>query len=420
MTLRRSIGLATLALALLIACTLPVRAEDHWQQGQEAFERADYASALTHFEAARDAGQSGPAVHYNIGVCQYKLARYRNAEATFTLIAREFPAMRNVAEYNLGLIAVKQENPVGAREHFLTAYQLSPDDEKLRILASNMLRRTGSSVKERSSWLGAFGIRAGFDDNVVLRDDLGLPAGTTTESPMVDAFFSMQGRYRESSNLRFDAAAYAITYLDVHEFNQNVLQLGAVYDWLRGDWHAEFLLRAGYGTLGGDGFDKSGGASIRVNRRLSPVSRVSLQYHHDEVRAANSDFSGIEGSRQRLDLRYRWVRRDQTLVFRYIHEANDRIDPGVSPDRNEIRVDYRYEPKAGLRLEAGANFRNSKYRSLAPARSEDLATIRIGISKTVGDNWEILGHFQHSDNDSSDPQFSYRRSVLTIGALRLF
>ena len=225
MTLRKSSGVAILALALLFAGALPVCAQDHWQHGQEAFGRADYVAALAHFESARVAGQSGPAVHYNIGVCQYKLALYHEAEATFALMSREYPAMRNIAEYNLGLIAVKQDQPDSGRRHFLTAYELSPDDEKLRIMASNMLRRSEPDMPDPSYWLGSFGARAGFDDNVALRDDLGLPAGTTTESPMIDAFVSVQGPYRDGSNVRLDAAAYAITYLDIHEFNQNAFRL---------------------------------------------------------------------------------------------------------------------------------------------------------------------------------------------------
>ena len=420
MTLRRSSGFATLALALLFACVLPVCAQDNWQQGRQAFEGADYASALTYFEAARDAGQSGPAVHYNIGVCQYKLERYIDAEATFTLIARQFPQMRKLAEYNLGLVAVKRRSPDAARAHFLTAYELSADDEKLRILSSNMLQRTASSAEVPTYWLGSFGFRAGFDDNVALRDELGLPAGTTTDSPMVDAFVSVQGPYRENSRLRLDAAAYAITYLDIHDFDQNVLRLGAVYDWYQGDWHTEIGLHAGYGTLGGDGFDQSANANVRVNRRLSAESQVSAQYRYDDVSAATSVFAGIDGSRQRVDLRYRWAQRSRSLILRLVYETNDRIDPGVSPDRSDFRIDYRYEPETGFGFEAGAQYRSSEYKSLVPVRSEDLTMIRIGISKSLRSNWQLLGQIQHSDNNSSDSQFSYQRNVITIGALKIF
>jgi len=419
-TLRRSFRFAILAYAIFLAHGAPAYAEDPWRQGQEAFERSDYVGALGFFESAREAGQSGPAVHYNIGVCQYKLAHYSDAESTFALIARQYPRMRGLAEYNLGLVDMKRDDADTARLHFLSAYELSDDDEKLRTLAANMLLRADAKTEAPAYWLGSFGFRAGYDDNVALRDDLGLPAGTTVDSPMADVFVSLQGPFRDSSHLRLDAAVYAVTYLDIHDFDQNALSLGAVYDRTFGRWRTEAGLYAGYGTLGGDGFDRTGSGIIGASRRLTPQSRISLRYRYDDVSAAGSVFSGIEGSRQRLDTRYRWSRQRQNLSLRYTYETNDRTDPGLSPDRHDVRIDFRYQPESGLGYEAGGQLRSSEYKSLTPVRNEDLLMIYIGITKDFRSNWQVLGQFRYSDNDSSDPQFSYQRNVLTIGMLKNF
>ena len=405
---------------IFLARAMPAYAEDLWHQGQQAFARADYAGALTLFESARAAGQSGPAVHYNIGVCQYKLARYSNAEITFALIARQYPRMRGLAEYNLGLIDMKLDDADAARLHFLSAYELSADDEKLHALSANMLLRADAKVETSAYWLGAFGFRAGFDDNVALRDDLGLPTGTTVDSPMADAFVSLQGPFRDGSHLHLDAALYAVTYFDIHDFDQNALSLGAVYDWSIGGWQAEGGLYAGYGTLRGEGFDQTVSGTISASRRLTAESRISIRYRYDDVGAAGSIFSGIEGSRQRLNARYRWSRQSQSITIRYAYETNDRIDPGVSPDRHDLRFDYRYHPDSGLGYEAGGQLRSSDYSSLSPVREEDLVLVYIGIIKTMRSNWQILGQFQYSNNDASDPQFSYQRNVFTIGLLKAF
>ena len=420
MTLRRSFHFAMLACVIFLAHGAPACAENPWGQGKEAFERSDYISALGFFESAREAGQSGPAVHYNIGVCQYKLAHYSDAEVTFALIARQYPRMRGLADYNLGLIEMKRDRADSARLHFLSAYELSADDEKLRTLSANMLLRADAIIEAPAYWLGSFGFRAGYDDNVALRDDLGLPAGTTLDSPMADVFVSLRGPFRDSSHLRLDAAVYAVTYLDIHDFDQNALSLGAVYDWTLGAWRTEAGLYAGYGTLGGDGFDRTGSGSISASRRLTPQSRISIRYRYDDVSAEGSVFSGIDGSRQRLDTRYRWSRQRQNLALRYTYETNDRSDPGVSPDRHDVRVDFRYESDGGLGYEAGGQLRSSEYKSLTPIRSEDLVTIYIGVTKNFRSNWQVLGQFRYSDNDSSDAQFSYQRKVFTIGMLKNF
>lgn len=420
MILRKSFRCTLLACVIFLAPATAAFAADAWQLGQQAFERADYLQALEYFESALDAGQSGPAVHYNIGVCQYKLARYRDSGVTFSLIARQYPHMRGLAEYNLGLVEWKLDDAGAARQHFMSAYEQSADDEKLRTLSANMLLRTDAKFAPPAYWVGAFGFRAGYDDNVALRDELGLPAGTTTDSPMADAFVSLLGPFRQDSHLRLDAAFYALTYFDVHEFDQNALSLGAVYDWTFGTWHSEAGLYAGYSTLGGDGFSTTASGSIRISRRLDPESRLSIRYRYDEVGAESSIFSGIEGSRQRLDARYRWSRQRRHVSLRYIYEINDRLDPGVSPDRHDVRIDFRYDPDTGLGYEAGGQLRSSEYDRLATGRSEDLLMAYVGISRNFRSNWQLLARFQYSENDSSDPQFSYQRKVFTLGILKNF
>ncbi len=79
---------AALALALLTAA-LPAhaaapdpatraRASEAVAEARAAFDRADYAAAITHFEAAL-ALRPAPKIHYNLGVCHTRL--YRAAEA---------------------------------------------------------------------------------------------------------------------------------------------------------------------------------------------------------------------------------------------------------------------------------------------------------------------------------------------------
>jgi tetratricopeptide (TPR) repeat protein len=418
--LRKSFRCAVLACVIFLAPGTAAFAEDPWQLGKQAFERAEYSAALEYFESAREAGQAGPAVHYNIGVCQYKLARYPDSRETFSFIARQFPGMRGLAEYNLGLVERKLGDTRAAQQHFLAASELSDDDETLRTLSTNMLLRTDTGLEPSAYWVGSFGFRVGYDDNVALRDDLGLPVGTTTDSPMADAYVSLLGPFREDGHLHLDAAVYVLTYFDIHDFDQNALSLGAIYDWNMGGWRAEAGLYAGYGTLGGDGFDNTASGSIRISRYLSPESHFSIRYRYDEVGAESAIFSVIEGSRQRLDGRYRWSRQRRHLSLRYIYETNDRLDPSVSPDRHDVRIDFRYDPESGLGYEVGGQLRSSEHDRLAAGRSEDLFLAYVGIKKNFWSNWQIQGRFQYSENDSSDPQFSYERTVITIGILKNF
>ena len=413
--------LSCLLFVVLISTAPSAAADEPWQTGLDAFQQNDYESALVSFETARDAGQSGPAVHYNIGVCQYKTGRYSDAEQTFRLVRDRFPAFVALAEYNLGLVAQKLQKEEDALAHFRRSYELSGNDETVRALSAEMLARlTPDPVPTSMTWSGAIGVRAGYDDNVALRDELGLPAGTSAESPMADIFASAGLPISRNGALRFDAGLYAVRYFDADRFDQNSIQAGFVYRYDVGEWQGRFGAHGNYGTIGGDDFDQAGSLRVRIDRRITEATSLSLRIEHQEIDARNSMFSGIEGSRQKIELRHRWNSVDRTFLTRLGFETNDRADPGVSPDRVRLSFDYRYSPQRGWGYEAGAGIRSSDYDGIDPARTEDLVSLRVGISRMISDDWQLLADYQFSDNDSSDSAFTYDRNRLMLSVMRIF
>jgi hypothetical protein len=320
----------------------------------------------------------------------------------------------------LGLVARRLGDVTEARAHFLRAYELSPDDRTIRVLASRRLRELEPDVRTASRWTAAVGVRAGDDDNVALRDEAGLPSGTTVESPMTDVFVSIQGPWNGRSGFRLDGSAYLIKYFDADEFDQSEVRGGVFYEWRPDEWRIQIGPHASAGTLGGDAFDRKAGGSARLVRYVGRSAAIDLRYTYDDVSDAGSLFAGIAGSRQQFDARYRWYADGRRLQLRYLLETNDRADPGVSPDRNRFAVDYRYQPEAGWGYEAGIDFRNSDYGDLATPREEDLLTIRGGLTYTLPNDWLALLEYRHSDNDSTDESFSYDRAQIMLGATKFF
>ena len=392
---------------------------DDWAAGQADFGAGNYADALAHFENARDAGLDGPAVHYNVAVCHFKLEQFDEAGETFRLIADRYPNMEGLAEYNLGLVANRQGRRDDAALHFLAAYKAS-EDEKIQILASERIRELDPEVRTTSRWSTAFGFRAGNDDNVALRDEAGVPVGTTTESPMVDAFASVIGPRSGRDGLRFRGSAYLIRYADADEFDQSEVMAGGFYEWRRRDWRAELGVHATNGTLGGDTFDRKFGADARVVRYFDDNNVLDLRYTYDDVTEGEDIFAGITGTRQRVDARYRWYRQAHRVQFRYVYETNDRLDPSVSPERQALVVDYAYRPLQGLGYEAGIELRDSAYDDIETPRDEDLVGIFGTLSYAFSNDWSVLLDFRHSDNDSTDPLFSYDRLQFSLGAMKVF
>ncbi len=394
---------------------------DDWTNGNVAFERGDYAAALSFFEADRDSGLTGPAVHYNIAVCQYKLERYAEAGETFALIARKYPQMAGLAEYNLGLVSQRVGDTAAAAEHFLRAYRASQDNEAIRVLASNQLAAIEPEERPASSWSGAIGVRAGYDDNIVLRDTADISPGVRTESPMVDVFASVSAPFPgPPGGLRFEGSVYGIRYFDADDFDQNEISAGAKYEWQQGSWRIAAGAYAGAGWLGGDAFDRRIGLGVEGYRSLGGSASANLSYYYDDINDGDDIFNGISGRRHHIVARYRQYSPDgRRLLVRLRHEDNDRLDPGVSPTRTGLSVDYRHLPDTGWGFEAGASYRRSRFNDVAVSRTENLFSARSALTRHLVRNWILLVEYQYSNNDSSDPEFSYDRNLLTIGVMRI-
>jgi len=421
MVLRKlSVLTAVLSCVALAAVAGAADIPQDWQDGQQAFAEGDYESALLFFQIARDAGLEGPAVHYNIAVCEFKLGRYPEARETFRYIAAGFPKMRGLAEYNLGLVERRLGNHREAQRHFVRAWELSPEDEKIRALAVAMIDDVEPDAQESSSWYGSVGLRVGYDDNIALRDSLGLPAGVTTESPMADLFLALRGAPSAFGGFKLDGALYAITYSDASDFDQSEIRLGALYAWNLVDWRFETSAHYVHGTLAGSEFEREVALAGRAVRYLSDAASLELRYRYDDIDATDANYAGIVGKRQRVDLRYLWLQNSHYFALRFGIETNDRVDAGVSPHRNRFQADYRFQPDAGWGWEFGLGYRASDFGDLAVPRNEDLATLAAALTYRAASHWWLALQAQYSENDSNDADFSYDRSVITLAVTRTF
>lgn len=414
--------LLRLHLLVLIVAVGPSRADvaDYWNEGQEAWESADYRAALDNFVAARDAGLDTPAVHYNIAVAQYQLGHYAEAGAAFERIASRFPQMRALAHYNLGLTATKQGHADAARRHFLKAHAAAADDRTLRILASRRLRELEPGLVPDAAWTGAVGVRAGYDSNVALRDETGLPAGNSTDSPMFDFFGTLQSPESATGGFRGDASVYVVRYPDARDFDQAEARLSGGYEWQSAVWRGRVAAEAAAGSLASDAFDRRLGLHASASRAVGASGFTEFALRYDDIDAADETWAGISGHRWIVDGRYSVTSGPHRVRLYYRHEANDRSDPGVSPSRDRWTVDYRFVASNSLSYELGAEYRNSSYAELEDDRKEVLITIRGAVSYTISDRWLLLLDLRVADNDSTDPAFEYDRQVVSLGVLRLF
>lgn len=418
--------LSALAISMLCGLLPESRAtaqatSDVFEAGRAAFTSGNYEQALIDFEAARDGGAQGPAVYYNIGVCQYRLQHYEEAANAFGTLIEDYPAMRNLAEYNLGLVRMKQGRESEARQYF-EQVSYEGHDEKLNSLAEAMLRRIDAadrSVDHDNEWINFIDVSIGHDDNVALIDEANLAAGQSVDSPFTELLVVVSGPISSASGLRFDGSVYDVRYSDAGEYDQTAVRLGGVYAWNSGQWHLEAGPGFGYSTLNGDGFERRLGVGMSVRRDLGSSLKLGLSFGHDEVDDINAEFAYVNGSRDRVGVTLDRFGDSGRLTLGYRWELNDRADASVSPVRNRASLRYRYAMSPSWSVDGQLAYRRSVYGDLPVARDENRLELSLGLVRHLA-GWEVNGNYSWYDNESNVDIYSYERSRLMLGLTKSF
>lgn len=390
--------------------------------GSRAFAAAEWEKALAYFEQARDAGMPGPAVRYNIGVCQYRLGRYRDAADTFRSIVDRFPAMLPLAEYNAGLALAQQEDYEGARAALRRA--AAAGDDRVAGLAGAMLDRLPPGAADPAPapagerWTAFAEFSAGLDDNVALLDDSILPAGESTDS-VFGRFF---GQVRTPSRRGWQAtgSAYLVRYPDAGRFEQDVLRVGAAWQGSRRQWRIEAGPHASYSTLDGAGFERRFGAALALGRSLGPDLQFAARFTIEDIADAEPQFGFVEGSRRALELQLERYVADGRFRLGYVWSADDRASASVSPVRQEFAVSYRHWFGERWSAEAATAFRSSRYDDLAVPRDEDRSELSLAFFRDLPAGWQLTGRYLLSENDSNAEGFGYSRNRFALGVNRVF
>lgn len=409
-----------LRVAALLAISLPfaVSAADPdplFAQASAAFARGEYASALELFEAARTAGADGPSVPYNIGVCQYKLGLYADAEREFASLAERFPSMAGIAAYNRGLALLELDRRDDARTAFSAA--LDGGDDKISALAAARLAELGvarPAPRAGASWTGLFDASLGHDDNVALVDELTLPAGRSGDSSLLEVLAFATRSAGAAVPLRLDLSAYAVQYPDAGEFDQTSLAVGAAFERRSGPWRLEIGPHYDRSTLGGADFEAELGIGARAQRPMGERSRLMFALAVDDVSALDSQFDFLEGSQWRLGVSL--LPRVEGVRASFDLEHNDRVTPGASPDRQRAAVGYRWRLPGGWQLDGVLSYRVSSY-DVAAGNRERLEELRVGASRELARGWRLAADYRYSDNNADIAAYSYtgNRLAATIG-----
>ena len=222
--------------------------ENYFSRGVEYSRNGNCDKALKQFTLANKTGMNDPKLHYNVGVCEYKLHHYTEAKQAFTKAGNstEFTWLAN---YNIGLIEKAGNNPKLAEGYFRKVYEHT-SDEKLRSLAGYQLgiQVDGGTEFKEKSWHVNTLASMGYDDNIVAPTLLASSRGDSFINALVYASGLLGGTSKNGINAKL--SAFVTRYNKVNFYDTNLFQAGIGKTFLSGAWNNEIELDVFQATLG--------------------------------------------------------------------------------------------------------------------------------------------------------------------------
>ena len=384
-----------------------MEAQARFTEARSAFDSQDFPKALALFEQALALGMDGPAIHYNIGVAAYRSGDLARAERAFQEVART-PAMAALAHYNLGLVALKRGDSREAREEFQRAAR-DAGDERLAALATRRLDELPPAPPPADWSLYARG-GAGYDDNVALRSES--IEGTASGEDDVFAELLASASVAFGQHWHADAAVAALDYIDLDEFDQGVLSLGARRGFTLDAWYLEV---GGYGTqltLGHDVFERSAAVGVRASRTLTGGGLLQGQFRATSV-DGEGDFSGLSGARAELGVNYDWNWQAWSFGAFTRAELNDSEDDMFASRWVELGGLAQWAMSPRWTFSAGGTLRRTRHpaQEVSPEAWEDRrSTIRLGVVWKRWQQAQLLVRYEHERNASPVESYDYERN----------
>ncbi len=403
-------------------------ANPDFEAGVEAFGKGDLATARAHFEQARADGLNSPSLLYNLGVVYFRLEQHDSAEAVFRELLDTPHAP--LARYNLGLVMQETGQDQAARHWFEQA--AGPESpEKVRLLANRRLDEIKLGEPDPVSSSGYLSAAAGYDDNIA-----GTPDDASSNQAGGFADFLAVGE-AGIGGVGLHGVAYTRKYPRNTGFDTSYLSTGA--SWLAAVDAGELTssLSVAGSWFGGDTLEREIrlGAEYRPNQCLFaakvPGLECSVRGSVSAIRGG-SNFSAYDGEMLRLG--FSASKRAGNWLFRgrYQFEVNDREDLStqqeffsVSPLRNLLSAEARYQVSSRLSLGARGDVRHSRYQDdhqlvsgtdvVSERRTDNrLRGVLLAEYRLAGP-WLVLAEWSMLNNRSTLERYDYSRREAMIG-----
>lgn len=403
-----------------------------YQKAKHAFSNRQFSTAIDNFQKALTQGYDEAKLHYAWGAALYRIQKYDKAKMHFQKVI-EAPTFTQLAYFNLGLIALKQNHNDQAISWFLKAkdggYSL-----KVNILAKEMLRRINNDVthsQRQKATIIYFLANVGYEDqgysnslDQVGDNDQFLELNLYTSTRMF-------GTDRQGSTANFNAYVLQNRYSQNTEVSVITLQGG--YYIKTSQWEVSSNLGITASYLAAGPFTKTLSTDIQLQRMLNTATTFSALLGYDFVKAdsAESEYATGNVKKGRIQLEHTSNQGTLYATYKYErHNRNDRLQKNnfysYSPTRQYITIKYKRLLSKSWRSNAELRYRKSKYASANRIDGAKKLRIEIQHQSTftvaylVNRHATVLIGAQYTDNQSTWKRYSYQRNEFTLGIEWLF
>ncbi|MBT8119987.1 MAG: tetratricopeptide repeat protein [Gammaproteobacteria bacterium] len=418
----RSIYYLLTLLLLLSASDLHASAESDYDLGLKAYQAGDNVAAAAYFESALDQGMESLSLLYNLASSYYKVGRLEEAKEYFKQL-EQTGAMRDIARYHLGLIAVKEKDVFLARQYFSSVVS-SGEDKKLTGLSEKHLAALSGKEKR---WRSLLSFNTGYDDNI-------FSASGDSVLDEADSFYELYASTDillsggRTDGWLMGAGLYGMKFNSNDENDQYNFLLGLQRATRFADWDSNIHLKLSKSTYAGDDFQTMTKLDVIARKSITRRERIYLRYRGDVIRSDNAIYDYLEGWRQRARIEYRNYAADNIKNVYYEFELNDRgtlvtaIDSyDYSPTRHTVRGVYTHIIDEHWWLTGDLAYRFSEFEASPTIdRVDDQWKLSLSADYRFDRTMKLTAKYQYTDNDSTVDRYIYDKSVFKIGMSKLF
>lgn len=412
-------------------------ASEFFNSGAKSFNQGDYAAAVAAFREAEALGIDSPALYYNLASSYYKLGEYDNARTYFEKV-REHKKLQALAEYNLGLTALKMDDKKVAEKWFRSVTENSTDEKLVALAESKLKTERSRSPRKKSRWLDKkwsayLSGRLGYDNNVNFAP-LGIAKGRSDHFTEVVATADYLFTGNRKNGWLGEVFFYDINYRNEDIYDQYDYGLAIKKNWqINRDWQTYFLLDVNKIIYAGDDYQTVSRLAARVKNSLSKNQRLYFRYSYEYIRSDKELFDYLAGWRQKFRAEHRLYRKQDRTRLYYELELNSRNDltifpPGVragvysySPTRHTVRGRYTRILNRQWQLSADLSYRASDYPVTANQdRQDDRYRAAVYADYRFTRNIKLRAKADYTNNRSTEDIFAYKRTVYSLGLNALF